>query len=98
VWVFGPRRYGLSGGSKALKSSALRVHSLNGGGTTRAGTAREQSGLERGPAAPERSKPLKAKPQERYRDETSPDRCGGVEAVESVRNAEDGRWRAGKPA
>jgi hypothetical protein len=39
------------------------------------------------------TKALKVKPQERYRDEISPERRGRVQTVESVRNAEDGRWR-----
>ena len=42
---------------------------------------------------PGRYKALKAKPQERYRDETSPERGCGVETGEGVRNAEAGRWQ-----
>ena len=44
--------------------------------------------------SPGRIKALKAKSQERHRDETSPERCCGVQTGESVRNAEAGRWRA----
>jgi hypothetical protein len=39
-------------------------------------------------------KPLKVESQERYRDETSPERSRGAETGESVRNAGAGAWRA----
>jgi len=74
---FGLRRYGLPGRAK-LRSRALRgVQRLNSGATR----GNERQGSNRGreaAAAPARIKALKAEPQERYRDETSPERCRGA--------------------
>jgi len=81
----------LPGRSKALQSSCRAPCCLNwrlatvGRNDRRAAASKEASRF------PGKNKALKTEPHERYRDETSPEGDCGVQAVESVRNAEDGR-------
>jgi hypothetical protein len=86
-------RYELSGGIKALEPIPVLLASRRGG----LGQRQESTGLERGPGSPERYEALKAKPQERYRDETSPEGVAGCKparACETLRPEGDG---CGKP-
>jgi hypothetical protein len=68
--IFGRPPHGLSGEKKALKTALPGVSQA-----PPEANGRRAGGLRERPGPPARSKALKAKPQERYRDETSP---GGV--------------------
>jgi hypothetical protein len=92
--VFGPTRCGLSGGIKALEPEPASSASRREGRAERQESRRPRERC----GSPGRSEALKAEPQERYRDETSPDGVAGwkpARACETLRPEGGGR---GKPA
>jgi hypothetical protein len=76
----------LAAGSKALKS---RARPLVTGWTRSTARGHDAAGETRHGSA-ERNKPLEGKPWTWQRDETSPRRQVAEQAVEDVRNVEDG--------